>query len=106
MDKNEILAKAQANAIRGSEYENHIFKRSGILTLLLTVILGMVLAVVQYVVKHSFNVELYTTITFALGFQALYEGVRTKKVIEIIIGVIVLCMTALLLLTFLTEVLA
>lgn len=86
MEKNQILEAARKNKNRGQEYENKESVRSNLLSSLIALMIGIALFLIEYFVKHSINVSLIAVGMTAACVQALYEGIKTKKVYLIIIG--------------------
>ena len=85
MDKKELLDLAQKDK-RGKEYENKAFTRSGELASTVTIILGITLFLIELFTRKTVNVELLALAFSTISFQALIEGIKVKRIFEIVLG--------------------
>lgn len=106
MEKNRILEAARKNKNRGQEYENKESVRSDLLAFLIAIMIGIVLFLVEYFVKHSINISLIVVAMTAACVQALYEGIKMKKVYLIIIGCVESIIVVVALFMFIAQVVA
>ena len=86
MEKNKILEAARNNKSRGCEYESKESMRSSILGSIIAMLVGIVLFMVEYFVKDTVNISLIAVGMTAACVQALYEGIKSKKIYLIVIG--------------------
>ena len=80
MEKNKILEAARNNKSRGCEYESKESMRSSILGSIIAMLVGIVLFMVEYFVKDTVNISLIAVGMTAACVQALYEGIKSKKI--------------------------
>lgn len=104
MEKNKILEAARNNKSRGCEYESKESMRSSILGAIIAILVGIVLFMVEYFVKDTVNISLIAVGMTAACVQALYEGIKNKKMHLIIIGCIDTLIVIFSILVFITQV--
>lgn len=104
MDKKEILNMAQKNRNEGREYDNHMASRGTTLSCLTSLIVGIILFLVEYIAKGSINIGLLAVGLTTSCVQALYEGIKNKKVLLIIGGCVQIPMVLLFIIAFISQV--
>ena len=87
MNKDDILKVAQKEK-RGTEYEHKAVLKSDLLSALMALIVGAFLFFFEYIRKGTFNWGIATIVLTACATQALYEGIKLRKTLWIIVGVI------------------
>ncbi len=87
MDKNEILNAAQKNN-NGKEYENKAEVKSNILSAFAALVVGAILFFFEYLKAGSFNWGIAAIVLTACATQSLYEGIKLKRLLWIVIGAI------------------
>ena len=88
MKNDDILKAAQNNKIRGKEFENREETLSTMLSYAASIIVGTILFAVEYYCKAHINVSLIIVAFTAIGSDALYKGIRLKKTLSTVIGII------------------
>ena len=88
MKKDEILKAAQSNKFRGKEFENREETLSTMISYITSIIVGTILCAVDYYSKGYLNISLIIVAITAIGTDALYKGIRLKKTLSTIIGII------------------
>ena len=87
MNKDEILKAAQSNN-KGNEYENKTVIKSNILSALSALVVGAILFFLEYWKTKSLNWGIAAIVLTACATQSLYEGIKLKRILWIVIGVI------------------
>ena len=88
MNNEKILEIAQRNKNRGKEYENKTAHMSSLWGSIAAVLVGLILFLIEYFISGSTNLGLIAVGLTALGVQYLYEGIKIKKLYQIVFGVI------------------
>ena len=88
MNNKEILEAAQKNKERGREFENQSADLGHIFSHCVTLVVCIIFFIVDYFIKDYFNTGLITIAVSSIASQMLYEGIRCKKIIYTIIGII------------------
>ena len=104
MDNNKILEMARKNKRRGREYESNQSIRSNLLGSAIAMVVGIILFLIEYFVKDSVNISLITVAMVALCVEFLYEGIKTKKLYLIAMGIIEAIIAVLSILVFVVQV--
>lgn len=86
MENKKILEAARNNKYRGREYENKESVRGNLLGTIVAILTGIVLFGMEYLLENSVNIGLLIVGLTTVCVQALYEGIKNKKVYLIIIG--------------------
>ena len=87
MDRNEILAKAKSNK-KGYEYENSVAVKSGLVDVLAVIAMVIILILAEYHARKTFNLGILAVAMTIISSDCLYMGIRNKKYIRIIIGIL------------------
>ena len=82
--KEEILEAARNN--KQNEYEAHIGYASVLITSLTACVVGLALFVVEMVFKGTKNFGLIAVALTASSVMYLYEGIKLKNILKIILG--------------------
>ena len=88
MNKEKILAAAQKNAFAGKEYESRVTIKGGAWSSLIALLVGVFLFSLEYFCNDTFNIGLIAVGLTASGVEFLYEGIKMKRIILIIAGMI------------------
>ncbi|MBQ2818791.1 MAG: hypothetical protein IJF14_00215 [Clostridia bacterium] len=96
MDKEQILKYAKENKYKGTEFENNIFSRSIMLSQLCAIFVSLLLIILDYVVNKSIDIRLLSIIATILGSQLTFEGIKIKKRLSVILGIIFLIVSVIL----------
>ena len=88
MDKNSILAAAQADKYRGQEYERNESIRSNLLSSAIALTVGAILFLLEVFVFKRWNLSLIIVILSFAGVDSLYEGIKFRRYHMTAIGVI------------------
>ncbi|MBQ1196914.1 MAG: hypothetical protein IIX44_11785 [Clostridia bacterium] len=88
MKNDDILKAAQRNKIRGKEFENREETLSTMISYITSIIVGTILFVVEYYSKGHLNISLIIVAITAIGSDTLYKGIRLKKKLSIVMGII------------------
>ena len=105
MNKEDILAAAR-NEKKGKEYEYKASLKSGLLGTLVALVVGAVLFFSEYSMKGTYNWG-FLAIVFAGGCADwLYEGIKTRKVWQIIGGAVIGLVALITILAFFSQMVA
>ncbi len=88
MEREEILKMAQNSDGRGNEVEIEIARKSGIVDVLAAIVVVLVLVISEYCIKKTFNLGVVSIAFTIVSADCLYMGIKNKKVLRIIFGVI------------------
>ena len=100
MNREDILAAARENGMKNEEYEKHTLLRGDNLSAAIGMLLGIILFLVEWYVKKEMNIGLATMFFTMSAIQTIYEGVKLRKNICIMVGFFISLIAALLLLLF------
>lgn len=103
MERNEILAAAQQEKVKGEEYENHQALKSGAWNAFFAVILAGVLILVEYVIKNTINLPLMVLLFGVTGTSNLWNGKKFKKIIPFLFGCVELLAALAFLIAFIGQ---
>lgn len=84
MNKHDILEMAKKENNR--EYEDKIQFKSDSICALSAIIFGIIWIVITYVRYKTFNYSVFSLMLISTGLSTLYEGIKLKKYILIIIS--------------------
>lgn len=88
MENKQILEAARRNTARGREFESRESIRSSLLGAICSTVLGTVLFLLNYFVGGKVSLELIAVAMTYAAAQLLYEGIRVKKPLFIVLGAI------------------
>lgn len=103
MNKEEILSVAKTEKRRGSEFESEQITRANLLGMVVALIVGLAMFLTEIFCKKSFNFGLLGVLMTAVGWQAMFEGIKLKKKWMIIIGVIEIMVAAISIFMFIGQ---
>ena len=87
MEKNEILQAAQKNN-NGNEFEHKTEIKSNLLSAFAALVVGAILFFFEYLKVGSFNWGIAAIVLTACATQSLYEGIKLKRVLWIVLGAV------------------
>ena len=99
-----ILEAARNNKGKGREFENKESIKSSLFGSMISTILGVVLFLIEYFVKDNINVSLIAVGMTAFSVQSIYEGIKTKRVSLLSIGIIQAIIVLFAILIFIAQV--
>ena len=103
MDKKEILAKAQKEN-KGQEYESYAIKKNTNWALFGGGVLGVVMIAIEYLMQGTINSALIVLFGVMGGIMNLLDGIKTRKMSLIIVGVMCLLSAIIFFAYFLVQV--
>ena len=106
MDNTSILAAARKDKHRGQEYENKESIRSNLLSSAITLAIAGVLLLVEILATDHWNVSLIIVILVFTGVDRLYEGLKLKRHLKTISGIIKLLVALVFVFIFIGQVVA
>ena len=86
MNREDILAAARENGMKNEEYENHTLIKSGNIAVTIGMLIGMVLFFAELIIKKEINIALSTVIFSISASQSIYEGIKLRKKVCVIVG--------------------
>lgn len=106
MDKETILAAARSNKHRGDEFEQKESIRSNLLSSAITLAVAGILLLVEVLAMDYWNVSLIIVILVFTGIDPLYEGLKLKRHLKTISGIIKLLVALVFVFIFIGQVVA
>lgn len=106
MEKNKILEAARNNKVKGREFENKESIKSSLLGSIVSTILGIALFLIEYFVKNDVNVSLIAVGMAAFSVQSIYEGIKTKRISLLLVGIVQVIIVLFAILIFMGQVFA
>ena len=88
MNNEKILEAARKNKNRGKEFEQNESIRSSLWGLIAASVVGFIITLIDYFINGNLNMEVVAIIMTASGIQSLLEGIKIKKIHQIVYGVI------------------
>ena len=93
MEKNEIL-QAAGQGENNNEYEKKVSSNAWKFALLATHIVLIVIFAVESLILNSNNLGLWVVVSVPLSVSYLYSGIKLKKTVDIVLGVVELLIGA------------
>lgn len=85
-EREELLSLARKNKDIGQEYESKAFLFSGNIAFLVTLIIGPILFIIKYLVSERIDWGIWSMTFVLASTQTLLEGIKKRKVVNIIVG--------------------
>lgn len=104
MERDKILEAARKQKGRGREFEEAQYSKSTSFSAVGALIVGMALCLVEFFAKGTVNFGLVAVGVTASGIDLLYQGIKLKRVVFIILGAVELLGMVLAILIFVGQV--
>ena len=104
MEKEQILEAALQNKVKSEEYENKIIASGSIFGAFVAMILGIIFFVIELLICKRVDFGLIAVGLISSAVQFVYEGIKTKRKLFIVIGVYQSIFTIIAILGFLFSV--
>jgi len=104
MDKNKTLELARKDQLKGQEYENDAIKKNGNWSLYGGVVAATFLLLIEYFKRGTVNCSLIAVLSLMACIKLFLDGIKMKKGLFIIVGVLELFLAVFFFVYFLFQV--
>lgn len=88
MDKSKILERARQEKRKGQEYENREMMKNSNWSLLVGVIAAAIMMLIEYLNQGTVNSPLIVMVSAMAGVMNFLDGIKVKKKVLIILGIL------------------
>ena len=106
MDKNEILSAAQKDKTRGKEFENKEILRANGFSAFVALFFSLIFMMLDLIAKRPANGGYLAIAVSIFMFVYLYEGIKLKRKLFIVTGIIYSIMFVIILILHVTQIFA
>lgn len=88
MDKSKILERARQEKRKGQEYEHREMMKNSNWSLLVGVIAAAIMMLIEYLNQGTVNSPLIVMVSAMAGVMNFLDGIKVKKKVLIILGIL------------------
>ena len=103
MDTKKILELARKDKKKGQEFENKVFVKGCGYSVAITAIISVCMIITEFLTRQTVHFGLVALAFFIVSVPALYEGIKSKKVISLIGGIMMSVIAVLFALGFIGQ---